>query len=74
MSKGWWLLLIFIIVLSGVLRLYKLSDIPVGLYADEASIGYNAYSILKTGRDEHGFFSLFGLELLGSINYRYIFI
>lgn len=56
MSKGWWLLLIFIIVLSGVLRLYKLSDIPVGLYADEASIGYNAYSILKTGRDEHGFF------------------
>jgi len=37
-------------------RLYKISQIPPSLYWDEASIGYNAYSILKTGRDEWGEF------------------
>ncbi|MCL5071356.1 MAG: glycosyltransferase family 39 protein [Actinobacteria bacterium] len=36
------------------LRFYKLSDIPPGLYADETALGYNAYSILLTGRDEYG--------------------
>lgn len=37
-------------------RLYKISEIPLSVYWDEASIGYNAYSILKTGRDEWGNF------------------
>ncbi len=36
------------------LRLYKLGDIPQGLYVDEVSEGYSAYSILKTGKDEFG--------------------
>lgn len=27
---------------------------PPGAYVDETSIGYNAYSILRTGADEHG--------------------
>lgn len=31
-----------------------LGDSPNGLYVDETSIGYNAYSILKTGKDEFG--------------------
>jgi 4-amino-4-deoxy-L-arabinose transferase-like glycosyltransferase len=39
-----------------VTRLYKISEIPASLYWDEASIGYNAYSILKTGKDEWGEF------------------
>jgi len=38
------------------LRFYHLSNIPNGLYADETAIGYNAYSILVTGRDEYGKF------------------
>lgn len=46
------LLLIFAIALF--LRFYRLGEIPVGLYSDEAAIGYNAYSIIKTGRDEFG--------------------
>lgn len=46
--------LLFIILLAAFLRLYKLGEIPNGLYQDETAIGYNAYSMLKTGRDEHG--------------------
>lgn len=37
-------------------RLYKISEVPPSLYWDEASIGYNAYSVLTTGRDEWGEF------------------
>jgi 4-amino-4-deoxy-L-arabinose transferase-like glycosyltransferase len=47
-------LIIIIFLIGAFLRLYKLGDVPKGLYLDEASIGYNAYSILKTGRDEYG--------------------
>ena len=47
-------LLILIILLAGFLRLWKLGSIPPHLSPDEASIGYNAYSVLKTGRDEYG--------------------
>jgi len=44
----------FILLLSILLRFYKLGDIPVGFHRDEAFLGYNAYSILKTGRDMTG--------------------
>lgn len=44
-----------IIILSLVLRLYQLQNFPA-LNADEAAIGYNAYSLLQTGKDEHGNF------------------
>ena len=45
--------LILIILLAFVLRFYKLSTTPA-FNADEAAIGYNAYSLLLTGKDEHG--------------------
>ena len=48
------LLLIAIVALAAVLRLYKLGSVPPSLYWDEVSLGYNAYSILTTGHDEHG--------------------
>ncbi|MFH0749591.1 MAG: glycosyltransferase family 39 protein [Candidatus Gottesmanbacteria bacterium] len=48
------LLFIFLICIAAFLRLYKLSSIPPGLSQDETSIGYNAYAILQTGKDEHG--------------------
>ena len=44
--------LLAIFLISLILRLY-LSSYPPLLW-DEASLGYNAYSILKTGRDEYG--------------------
>ena len=50
--KHWFL--IVILVLATVLRFYKLGQYPIHLTNDEAALGYNAYSILKTGRDEHG--------------------
>lgn len=43
-----------IILLAFLLRLYKVTSIPPSLNWDETSIAYNAYSILKTGKDEWG--------------------
>src|SRR5258706_10515409 len=43
-----------IIILAIVLRFFQLGTNPPSLDWDEASIGYNAYSILKTGADEYG--------------------
>src|SRR3989344_981481 len=45
----------FIVFLGFFLRFYKLGETPDSLNWDEVSWGYNAYSILKTGKDEHGF-------------------
>lgn len=50
------LFLLIIIALAFVLRFYRVSEDPPSLNWDEVSIGYNAYSILKTGRDEWGQF------------------
>lgn len=49
-----WFLFSVLFIFALVLRFYKLGEIPPGFYRDEAAIGYNAYSILKTGRDEYG--------------------
>lgn len=49
-------ILVLITILGGVLRLTSLEDNPPSLNWDEVSHGYNAYSILKTGRDEWGAF------------------
>lgn len=46
-------LLILILLLAAFLRLYKLGSYPA-INADEAAIGYNAYSLIQTGMDEHG--------------------
>lgn len=49
------LLLLTITILGGIFRFYSLNNFPVSLNWDEASHGYNAYSILATGKDEWGF-------------------
>ena len=48
------LILILIVIFSSYLRLANLESNPNGLYVDEASTGYNAWSILLTGKDEYG--------------------
>lgn len=48
------IILAVIILLAALLRFYQLGQTPKGLYIDEPSLGYNAYSILKTGADEYG--------------------
>ncbi len=49
------LILISLITLLGLtLRTVNLNASPPGFNADEAALGYNAYSLLKTGKDEWG--------------------
>lgn len=48
------LILILIVLLAFALRFWWVASLPPGLTWDEAALGYNAYSILKTGRGEHG--------------------
>lgn len=43
-----------VVSLAAFFRFWQLTSYPPGFSADEATIGYNAYSILKTGRDEYG--------------------
>lgn len=42
--------------LAAILRLYQLGSTPNALEWDEVAIGYDAYSVLKTGRDQFGKF------------------
>jgi 4-amino-4-deoxy-L-arabinose transferase-like glycosyltransferase len=46
--------LLLILIIGAALRLYQLGAVPPGLFGDEVDAGYNAYSILKTGRDYNG--------------------
>lgn len=48
------IILTFVLLLAFFLRFYNLGINPPSLDWDEASIGYNAHSILKTGADEYG--------------------
>lgn len=48
------ILLLLFVVLSFFLRFWHIAQMPPGLYLDEASIAYNAYSIWQTGKDEFG--------------------
>ena len=48
------LLLLFVLLLAGFLRFYRLGAVPISPDWDEAALGYNAYSIMQTGKDEFG--------------------
>lgn len=56
MPKKIFFILLFIFFLGGLVRFWRLGEIPTGLHRDEAFLGYNAYSLLKTGRDMSGNF------------------
>lgn len=43
-----------VLILAFILRFVFIGKFPVGFNADEASFGYDAYSILKTGKDQWG--------------------
>src|SRR3989304_8296042 len=47
------LLLFLILLLASFLRFWRLDSFPA-LNADEAAIGYNAYSLIEPGKDEDG--------------------
>lgn len=52
LTKHW--SIIAILIIAVVLRFWQLGSIPPSLDWDEAALGYNAYSLLETGRDEYG--------------------
>ena len=49
----YYILLVFVVLLAGFCASTG-DSFPVGFHIDEASLGYNGYSMLKTGKDEHG--------------------
>lgn len=64
--EHFWILII--IVLGGILYFHKIEHVPNGFYIDEALPAYNAYSILKTGKDEYGKFMPIVFRFYGSFN------
>lgn len=54
MSKKRYLFsIVFILIAAFLIRFYDLENNPHGFFTDEAALGYNAYKILTTGKDEH---------------------
>src|SRR3989344_8654111 len=51
-----WTILFLIVVLSSVLRLWQLGNVPPSPDWDEVALGYSSYSIIHTGKDEFGKF------------------
>ena len=55
-KKYLWIILLGIVTLATVLRLWQLGSVPPSPDWDEVALGYDAYSIIHTGRDEFGKF------------------
>lgn len=56
MKKSYIAGLVLVCIFAFIIRFHRVDSNPPSLSWDEVSIGYNAWSILKTGRDEHGKF------------------
>lgn len=61
--RNFWLITILLIAVF--FRFFHLTQSPPALNWDEVSIGYNAYSVLKTGRDEWGQFLPLSFKAFG---------
>ncbi len=47
-------ILLLILIIALFLRIWQIDKVPVSLFGDELDLGYQAYSILKTGKDYSG--------------------
>jgi len=54
MTKHPKVILISILIVAAFLRLWGLSSVPVSLFSDELDVGYQAYSMIETGKDYSG--------------------
>ncbi len=54
-SENW--LLILLLLVGIIVRIFAFGKIPAGLNQDEASIGYDAYSLLNYGIDRNGIYN-----------------
>lgn len=67
--------LLLILAIASILRLTFLGTIPNGFFCDEASNGYDSYSILHTMRDQYGeFLPMFARALNDYRPSLYIFL
>jgi 4-amino-4-deoxy-L-arabinose transferase-like glycosyltransferase len=67
--------LLLILAIAAILRLVFLGTIPNGFFCDEASNGYDSYSILHTMRDQYGeFLPMFARALNDYRPSLYIFL
>lgn len=63
MNKNNWIL-ITILCIAVFLRVFRLESVPPALFGDEIDVGYQAYSLLETGRDLTGRFMPFYVRSL----------
>lgn len=54
MNRKVLIILTLIVLIASLLRLWQLGKVPASPDWDEVALGYNAYSIMQTGRDEYG--------------------
>lgn len=54
-----------IFIIAAFLRIWDLSNFPVGFQIDEASLGYNGYSLLLTGKSDEGKFLPLYIDIFG---------
>lgn len=66
MKKKQVILLIAIILLALGVRVWKLSSVPASLYIDEIDLGYQARSLVETGKDYRGTLSPFFVRSFNS--------
>jgi len=59
------ILFILLLVFSTSIRFWKLNEFPIALNWDEVSHGYNAYSVLLTGKDQWGNVPIFNFRAYG---------
>jgi hypothetical protein len=65
-TKYYMPILFLVIGLAVFVRIFGLTTSPPSLYWEEAALGYDAYSIFKTGHDHHGnFLPIFAFESFG---------
>jgi hypothetical protein len=63
------------LLIAALFRLPFLPSNPIAIHADEASTGYDAYSIWETGKDQHGVFLPLFARSFGEYNealHRYL--
>ncbi len=72
--RYWGTKLALVVAAAVILYVWRLGDVPNGVYVDEATVGYNASQLLVTGRDEYGvvmpvLFKFFGAYTPGLVVY-----
>lgn len=53
-KHAWWVSVIVLLFVAAAIRLFHLTQSPPSPYWEEVALGYDAYSILLTGKDHHG--------------------